>query len=110
MEDLYISTKGDLNVTGNDLDNMISGSAGRNVINAGAGDDTIFSGGGDDWLDGGAGADLFFGGKGSTNFVFDNAGDRVTAKVLMIRARMRSGPLSVSIWADTAWTLSKTCA
>jgi Ca2+-binding RTX toxin-like protein len=58
------------NVTGNELDNFISGNGGANTILGGGGNDSISSGGGDDYLDGGIGNDFLTGSAGSETVVF----------------------------------------
>ncbi|MEW5888860.1 MAG: cadherin-like domain-containing protein [Pseudomonadota bacterium] len=59
IENLALSSAGDLHGTGNELDNVIVGNAGHNV------------------LDGGAGADTLAGGAGDDTYILDNAGDTV---------------------------------
>lgn len=54
------SAAGDLNITGNDLDNLLVGNAASNNLSGGAGADTLVgNGGGDDVYTGGSGADTF---------------------------------------------------
>jgi serralysin len=55
-------------LTGNELNNSISG---------GAGDDTLIGGGGNDSLNGGTGADSMAGGIGNDTYTVDNVGDTV---------------------------------
>lgn len=73
-------------VTGNGLDNTITGSTGGDTINGGGGNDVLFgmegddkltTGSGDDTLDGGEGADTMSGGSGNNLYIVDNVGDVV---------------------------------
>ncbi|MBE9196579.1 hypothetical protein IQ219_14980, partial [Synechocystis sp. LEGE 06083] len=57
VENLTLTGKGDINGTGNGLDNVILGNTGNNSLNGGAGSDTITGGGGNDTIDGGDQAD-----------------------------------------------------
>ncbi|MDB5638306.1 MAG: hypothetical protein JWP51_3214 [Bradyrhizobium sp.] len=59
IENLTLTGAGNINGTGNDLNNVITGNAGNNTINAGGGTDTInyVMGGGSDTIDGGLGND-----------------------------------------------------
>lgn len=68
VENLALTGAGNLNGTGNGLDNVMTGNDGNNVlsglggadmIGGGAGDDTLIGGSGDDNLTGGSGADVF---------------------------------------------------
>jgi Ca2+-binding RTX toxin-like protein len=58
-----------VNLTGNDLDNILIGNAAVNTLSGGIGNDT---------LDGGAGADKLAGGAGDDNYLVDSTGDVVT--------------------------------
>lgn len=95
VETLILMGTGNIDSTGNSLDNKIVGNAGANVLDGGAGNDALsggagkdrlsgdagidrLSGGdGNDILDGGAGDDLMAGGKGDDIYHIDVAGDRV---------------------------------
>jgi Ca2+-binding RTX toxin-like protein len=77
VEDLVLDGSGDINGTGNVLDNAIAGNDGDNVLNGGAGDDDLTGGLGDDRLTGGAGADRMDGGAGDDTYSVDNAADVV---------------------------------
>lgn len=76
----------DLNGTGNDLNNRISGNSGINRLYGGqgndsligaAGNDTLYGGDGNDTLDGGVGTDKLQGDYGSDSYVVDNASDSI---------------------------------
>ena len=105
VENLTLSGTGDLDGSGNALNNVIIGNAGNNTVNAGAGADTVFAGAGHDFayggdghdvlhgelgndqlfgeagndtLNGGLGADQMHGGAGNDTYVVDDNGDIVT--------------------------------
>ena len=60
VENLTLTGTGDINGTGNTLNNTLTGNAGNNVLNGGAGNDTMI------------------GGAGNDTYVVDAAGDVVT--------------------------------
>jgi Ca2+-binding RTX toxin-like protein len=75
---------GDLNGSGNALDNVLLGTSGSNKLAGGAGDDfldagdgsdTLEGGTGDDYLDGDAGNDLMKGGAGDDIYIVEQNGD-----------------------------------
>lgn len=63
-----ILLNGALNMTGNELNNIITGNAASNFLNGGAGDDTLIGGVGDDILNGGTGIDDLQGGLGNDTY------------------------------------------
>jgi serralysin len=76
----------EINLTGNELGQTITGNAGINVVSGGGGNDTLYgqAGGdklyggiGNDTLDGGTTADRMFGGAGNDKYRVDNSGDKV---------------------------------
>ena len=48
VENLTLTGTGDINATGNALDNTLTGNAGNNILDGGAGDDTMVGGTGND--------------------------------------------------------------
>lgn len=78
-------TGGNINGTGNELNNTILGSLFNNTLQGLAGNDSLDGGLGADILDGGTGADQMSGGFGNDTFIVEDAGDIVsetTANVL----------------------------
>ena len=67
-----------MDLSGNGLNNIITGNNGANGIFGGAGADTLLGGGGNDSLRGGTGSDRLTGGAGSDWFVFDDRQSRDT--------------------------------
>jgi Ca2+-binding RTX toxin-like protein len=65
VENLLLTGAGNINGTGNALDNVITGNAGANVLSGLSGSDT---------LAGGAGADVLMGGAGNDTYLY-NLGD-----------------------------------
>jgi len=63
--------------SGNELANVITGTAGDNTLSGLGGDDVLDGGEGADQLDGGAGADLMRGDEGDDLYLVDSEGDRV---------------------------------
>jgi Ca2+-binding RTX toxin-like protein len=64
FENLTLTGLGNINGTGNGLNNALTGNAGINVLNGG---------GGNDVLNGGAGKDTLIGGAGKDTFLFNSA-------------------------------------
>lgn len=59
VENLELTGVGNINGTGNALDNEITGTSGANILSGGAGNDTLVGGLGNDTFVGGTGADVF---------------------------------------------------
>ncbi len=62
LENLELTGSANLNGTGNEQDNVLTGNAGKNTLNGGDGNDI---------LDGSAGVDRLIGGKGNDTFIVD---------------------------------------
>ena len=80
LEDLRLSGSGNIDGTGNSIDNRLIGNAGQNLLSGGYGNDRLEGNGGDDTLDGGRGADRMQGGAGADTFQlrkYDIAGDAI---------------------------------
>ncbi|MEO7853691.1 MAG: putative Ig domain-containing protein, partial [Rubrivivax sp.] len=90
LENLTLTGTVALNGTGNELNNVLTGTdaggtlrglAGNDTLRGGLAADTLYGGDGNDRLDGGAGADQMFGEAGDDVYVVDTAGDTVTEQV-----------------------------
>jgi hypothetical protein len=76
VEKLVLALRaGDINGTGNELDNILIGNLGRNVLSGGAGDD---------WLNGASGGDTLIGGDGEDVFAFGRSPFSSTLEASMI--------------------------
>lgn len=64
-----------LNLSGNEIANIIYGNNGANILLGDGGDDVLLGFGGDDNLNGGAGADIMNGGVGDDIYLVDNLDD-----------------------------------
>jgi Ca2+-binding RTX toxin-like protein len=78
VENLTLTGAGNINGTGNALNNVLTGNTGNNALSGLAGNDTLRGLAGNDTLDGGAGADILEGGAGNDTYVNVEAGDTVT--------------------------------
>ena len=79
LENLTLTGSANLDGSGNELDNVVTGNAGNNVLGGGDGNDTLFGGAGNDTLVGGAGADSLQGGSGDDTYDVDAADTVVEA-------------------------------
>ncbi|WP_269769733.1 cadherin domain-containing protein [Flavisphingomonas formosensis] len=86
IEQLTANSDAGLILTGNELNNRITGGGGADTISGldgddqlfgGAGNDTIDGGNGNDTIDGGTGADTMTGGAGNDTYYVDDAGDTI---------------------------------
>ena len=77
VENLRLLGFADLNGTGNELDNVITGNVGANRLIGLAGDDRLHGGEGNDRLDGGLGVDRMYGGSGNDSYIVRDATDYV---------------------------------
>lgn len=77
IEALEASGSGDIDLTGNELNNVLLGNDGDNILSGHEGVDILVGGDGDDTLDGGAGRDRMVGGIGDDVYYVDFAGDQV---------------------------------
>lgn len=86
VENLYLTSSGDISATGNDLDNRLGGGTGNNTLTGKAGDDTLIGNGGNDVLNGGLGADDLQGGTGSDSASYVDATSGVKVNMLNLNA------------------------
>jgi trimeric autotransporter adhesin len=74
LENLTLAGFGNIDGTGNSLNNLITGNSGDNHLSAGAGNDTIDGGAGNDYIEAGTGSDIIDGGAGIDYLYINNAG------------------------------------
>ena len=74
---LTLTGSGNINGTGNSLNNTLFGNTGNNLLSGGAGADSLLGNAGNDTLMGGVGADTMTGGTGNDWYWVDNASDSV---------------------------------
>ncbi|MBD2104399.1 calcium-binding protein [Leptolyngbya sp. FACHB-261] len=75
LENLVLSAYGNINGTGNALNNAITGNDGKNTLISGDGNDTISGGRDNDIINGGAGSDILIGGTGADNLTGGSGND-----------------------------------
>ena len=78
IENFLAFNSGDIDGTGNLLNNLMTGAGGDNILNDMDGNDTLIGADGEDTLIGGAGVDVFNGGEGNDTFVLDSATEVIT--------------------------------
>jgi Ca2+-binding RTX toxin-like protein len=77
VENLVLLGTGDINGTGNSLNNTITGNEGANILTGGDGNDTLHGGGGNDGLYGNRGDDALYGDAGDDTLVGSYGKDRI---------------------------------
>ena len=80
LDNLVLIGSNDIEGTGNELANVITGNGGHNNLSGLAGNDTLLGGDGGDALKGGLGKDVMLGGNGSDIYYVDSTGDVVSEK------------------------------
>ncbi len=78
VENLTLTGTGNINGTGNDLDNVITGNTRINTLSGGDGNDTLNGGDGTDTLSGGNGTDILNGGNGNDTLNGGSGNDTLT--------------------------------
>jgi Ca2+-binding RTX toxin-like protein len=78
IENLTLTGDGNINGTGNSLNNVVEGTTGNNVLMGRGGDDTLSGDLGNDVLFGGSGRDIEIGGAGADRFDFNAANESGT--------------------------------
>ncbi len=113
FENLTLLGAGNLNGTGNDIINALTGNRGNNVLDGKSSNDRLIGNDGDDVLIGGVGIDTVTGGNGNDRFVFNavnEGGDRITDFVtgndkIQISAGGFGAGLSVGILAESQFAI-----
>ncbi|MGE3283620.1 MAG: beta strand repeat-containing protein [Alphaproteobacteria bacterium] len=72
FENLHLTGSGDIDGTGNGLNNTILGNLDANTLSGGGGNDILNGSAGNDILNGGPGNDHLIGGNGNDEFLFDS--------------------------------------
>ena len=77
VEAIEAQGTGNINLTGNNLNNVLTGNTGNNILTGGEGIDVLIGGSGNDQLFGGLGRDQLVGGQGDDIYEVDSRSDRV---------------------------------
>jgi len=77
VENLTQTETGNINGTGNTLNNALTGNSGNNILKGLAGVDTLIGGSGNDQLVGGLGSDVLTGDAGADWFIFNSTSEKV---------------------------------
>ncbi|WP_013321018.1 putative Ig domain-containing protein [Gloeothece verrucosa] len=75
LETLTLTGTGNIDGTGNRLNNILTGNSGNNLLTGDIGNDTLNGGTGNDTLDGGVGGDSMAGGSGNDVYAIDDIND-----------------------------------
>jgi Ca2+-binding RTX toxin-like protein len=75
IENLTLTGPGNIDGTGNALDNIITGNNGDNTLSGLGGNDTLYGGEGNDTMDGGLSNDSLYGDKGNDSVLGDAGND-----------------------------------
>ena len=78
VENLILTENGNVDGSGNQLANTITGNGGDNELFGSGGNDLLSGGAGNDGLDGGIGSDTMKGGAGDDIYLVDSVGDIVS--------------------------------
>ncbi|MGB1328283.1 MAG: S8 family serine peptidase [Porticoccaceae bacterium] len=81
VENLQANAGSQVNLTGNDLDNILLGNDENNELQGQDGRDNLFGEGGQDSLHGGSGVDLLVGGLGNDTYYVNAKSDKVVEQV-----------------------------
>ena len=105
VENLTLTGAGNINGTGNTLNNFITGNSGINSLAGGTGDDTLSGGAGNDTLKGGAGADTFIFDTtpGASNF--DKISDFVSADDTIVLSHSVFSAISVGTLSASSFVV-----
>ncbi len=114
FENLTLLGTGNLDGTGNDLNNTLTGNSGNNTLNGQSGNDQMVGNDGDDVLIGGIRVDTSTGGAGNDRFAFNiiaGGVDRITDFVsgsdkIQISAGGFGAGLSIGILAESQFALN----
>ncbi len=77
LENLVLAGIKNINGSGNELANTITGNVGDNILNGGIGNDKLMGGRGADQLDGGLGVDTLIGGENDDTYLINNLEDKI---------------------------------
>jgi Ca2+-binding RTX toxin-like protein len=113
VENLTLSGTGNINGTGNTLNNRITGNTANNALIGGIGNDVLSGGIGNDALSGGAGNDTLTGGTGLDSYRFNSTSEgldritdfNVTDDSIRVSASGFGGGLTVGTLLSTQFTI-----
>lgn len=101
VENLTLTGNGNINGTGNTLNNVITGTGSNNVLTGNAGNDTLVGGGGNDNLNGGADSDWLSGGTGSDTLDGGAGDDIIIGGTGNDTINLASGGNDILVWNNT---------
>ncbi|SMX35814.1 DUF4214 domain-containing protein [Maliponia aquimaris] len=99
LENLTLTGRGNINGTGNGVNNILTGNAGNNLLNGAWGDDVLYGMAGDDTLQDTRGNDTLVGGPGNDVYHVDSELDVVIERAGEGHDLIHSS-VSFRLWAD----------